>query len=245
MPGENAVTLMQAAVVSARFPGILPPFTVKTPVTAEMPDDHWWNFVDGGYANSSGAATALALFNALEPESCRVNVDLKVILLTSSNPPPNFQNLKGSEFRDTMTPVEAIMRVRDLLGKQAVTRASDHFNPSVLCQPPQFKPEWQIEEIKLEDQEYSLALGWKISDTTFKLVSYLIGQPGPCQPATSPQSPAPSGSSNSSKSSALSDKQRKETLNEEKALQTNRCVMRRVEQALSGNWLQKPGDRPN
>ncbi len=245
MPGENAVTLMQAAVVSARFPGILPPFTVKTPVTAEMPDDHWWNFVDGGYANSSGAATALALFNALEPESCRVNVDLKVILLTSSNPPPNFQNLKGSEFRDTMTPVEAIMRVRDLLGKQAVTRASDHFNPSVLCQPPQFKPEWQFEEIKLEDQEYSLALGWKISDTTFKLVSYLIGQPGPCPPATSPQSPAPSGSSNSAESSALSDKQHKETLNEEKALQANRCVMRQVEQALSGNWLQKPGDHPN
>ena len=110
MPGENAVTLMQAAVVSARFPGILPPFTVKTPVTAEMPDDHWWNFVDGGYADLSGAATALALFNALEPESCKVNVDLKVILLTSSNPPPNFQNLKGSEFRDTMTPVEAIMK---------------------------------------------------------------------------------------------------------------------------------------
>ena len=254
-PRENAVRLMQAAVASARFPGILPPFTVKMPVTAEMPGDHWWNFVDGGYADSSGAATALALFNALEPESCKVNVDLKVILLTSSNPPPNFQNLKGSEFRDTMTPVEAIMRVRDLLGKQAVTRASDHFNPPVLCQPPQFEPEWQFDAIRLEDQEYSLSLGWKISDTTFKLVSYLIGQPGrgpgpgprpgQCPPATSPQGPAPSGSSDSSESSALSDKQHKETLNEEKALQANRCVMRRVEQALSGNWLQKSGDRPN
>jgi hypothetical protein len=246
-PRENAVRLMEAAVASARFPGILPPFTVKMPVTAGMPGDHWWNFVDGGYADSSGAATALALFNALEPESCKVNVDLKVILLTSSNPPPNFQNLKGSEFRDTMTPVEAVMRVRDLLGKQAVTRASDHFNPSVLCQPPQFKPEWQFDQIRLEDQEYSLSLGWKISHTTFKLVSYLIGQPGsgPCPPPTSPQSPAPSGPSDPSQSSALSGKQHKETLNEEKALQANRCVMRLVEQALSGNWLQKPGDHPN
>ena len=213
------------------------------PVTAEMSDDHWWNFVDGGYADSSGAATALSLFNALKAESCNFNVDLKVILLTSSNPQPNFQDLKGSDFHDTMTPIEAIMNVRDLLGNQAVTRASDDFKPSVLCAST-VNPEWKFHEIKLEDQEYSLPLGWNISDTTFKLVSFLIGRPGPCQPATLPTAQL-HRLFGLLQIFRVIRQARKETLNEEKALQTNRCVMRLVEQALSGNWLQKPGDHPN
>jgi Patatin-like phospholipase len=229
MPDEYEIPLMKAAVISARFPGILPPFSMK------MSNGHWWNFVDGGYADSSGAATALALFNALRVQSCNLNVDLKVILLTSSNPQLNFLNLNGSDFHDTLTPVEAIMKVRELLGSQAVTRASDYFNPPVPCPNQQIARGWQLREVKLEDQEYSLPLGWKISDTTFKLVSYLIGRPGPCSKQASQQSAvAPD-------SAALSDAQNNEAVKEEKALRNNRCVMQLIEQALSGNWLQEPG----
>jgi hypothetical protein len=240
MPGENRIPLMQAAVVSARFPGILPPLTIK------MSNDRWWNFVDGGYADSSGAATALALFKALQDTSCGLNVDLKLILLTSTNPQPNFQNVTGSEFRDTMAPIQTVMNVRELLGSQAVTRTSEYFkrtssenfkkaSPENLkkTSPENFKstspcdemtaPDWQLEEIKLADREYSLPLGWKLSNTTLQLVSFLIGRPAPCRTdtlqegggaldASAPQPPPKGGA-----------------LTEQKALQNNSCVMDKVE----------------
>jgi hypothetical protein len=217
MPGENRIPLIQAAVVSARFPGILPPFTVK------MSNNHWWNFVDGGYADSSGAATALALFEALKQTSCDLNVNLKLILLTSTNPQPNFQDVTGSEFRDAMAPVQTVMKVRELLGSQAVTRTSEYFKPAPPCPNAKAAPDWQLEEIKLGDQEYALPLGWKLSNTTFQLVSFLIGRPVPCQTETLQQNP-------SSSDAAISQPaQNGGALTEHEALQNNSCVMDKVE----------------
>jgi hypothetical protein len=217
MPGENRIPLMQAAVVSARFPGILPPFTVK------MSENHWWNLVDGGYADSSGAATALALFEALEQTSCDLNVDLKLILLTSTDPRPNFQNVTGSEFRDTMAPVQTIMKVRELLGSQAVTRTSEYFKSTRPCSKAKVAPDWRLEEIKLGDQEYSLPLGWKLSNTTFKLVSYLIGQPEPCPSKPPPQSASPPDIPPDAQSGGA-------LTQDVEASQKNSCVMHRIEE---------------
>src|SRR5262249_40648215 len=45
---DNDVKLMEAAVVSARFPLILPPYSVVREAGNK------WHFVDGGYADSSG-----------------------------------------------------------------------------------------------------------------------------------------------------------------------------------------------
>jgi hypothetical protein len=228
MPGEDKIPLMRAAVASARFPGILPPMSVKMPQTrmsAKEPQDRWWNFVDGGYADSSGAATALALFDALQPRSCDLKVDLKVILLTSADPRPDFQNLNGSDFHDTMAPIEAISSVRGLIGSQAVTRAYDHLKSPVPCPGQQVAPDWQILEVKLDDEKYSLPLGWKISKTTFNLISFLIGRPEPCA-ETVPLAPADQQNDGTGIE--------KKALETEIALQKNRCVMYQVEQTLSG-----------
>ena len=188
-----------------------------------MPDGHRWSFVDGGYSDSSGAATALALFNALKPASCKLsNVDLKVILLTSADPRPNFKDINGSDFGDTMAPIDAITKVRELLGNQAVTRASDYFEKPVLCDNQKFKTNWQIQQIKLQDQEYFLPLGWKISQATFKLISLLIGRPERCEKATLQEAPGVSDDQDNG------DQQVHET-----TLQNNRCVMQLIEAALS------------
>jgi len=218
MPGQN-ISLLDAAVVSARFPGILPPYSVK--MTSGETGPRRWNFVDGGYSDLSGAATALAIFNALQPASCKHNVDLKVILLASANPKPNFQTLNGTDFLDTMAPIDAVMKVRELLGNQAVTRASDYFTKPVPCENRQPASDWQLQQIKLQEQEYSLPLGWKISSTTFGLVSWLIGHPEPCETATLQVSP---GGTDDKVDRARANKQ---------ALKNNRCVMRLIEDALS------------
>ena len=171
MPGEN-IALMNAAVASARFPGILPPYSVR------MPDDHRWSFVDGGYSDNSGAATALALFTALKPSSCDKKVDLRVIILTGVDQKRDFKTLNGTDFRDTMAPIDAVMKVRELLSNQAVTRASDYIEHIQPC--PQFKSDWRLREIKLQEERFSLPLGWKISKTTFDVISSLIGRPRYC-----------------------------------------------------------------
>jgi hypothetical protein len=244
MPGEN-IKLMDAAVVSARFPGILPPFSVK------MSDDHWWNFVDGGYADSSGAATALALFSALKPLSCsaKVRVPLRLIMLSDTNLKPNFSDLNGSDFRDTMTPIEAIAKVRELLGNQAVTRASDELKTPAPCDDPSASPNWSVAEIKLEDEEYALPLGWKISKTTLQLVSLLIGRPEPCPPPpqrTDPSAQAPAvtqvptvtqvpATSQISATNQTPAASQAPPASELPAAVQNRCVMQLIEQALSTN----------
>ena len=78
MPDERDTSLMEGAVVSARFPLIMPPVSV-------VMKDKRWNFVDGAYSDNSGANTALDLFRALKDVAPQ-SVDLRMILITSSDP---------------------------------------------------------------------------------------------------------------------------------------------------------------
>ena len=71
------MTLMDAAVVSARFPGILPPFSV----TMKADDRELrWNFVDGGYSDSTGSGTALALYRALKSAADAGRAEIKILI---------------------------------------------------------------------------------------------------------------------------------------------------------------------
>lgn len=220
--GEN-VSLMFAAIASARFPGILPPFAIRVhPNESKSP--HWldrfppistllqftskllhwldrlplistlleftkgdssnrWNFVDGGYADNSGAATALGLYVALADKlEGRTDVDLKLILLTSDNPAPKFESIRGTSYGDTIAPLEAMLSVRAGLANQAVTRACDYLSNAESKESPceekanaadAGKP-WKIKVIKLQDQAYGLALGWTISRSSLDVVSKFV-----------------------------------------------------------------------
>src|SRR5262249_55123662 len=141
MPSEDGVPLIKAAVVSARFPGILPPYSIS--MTAKSGELRW-NFVDGGYSDSSVATTALALHRKLEGIAGDRAV-IRVILLTSSNPAPDLspQNvaITGTPFRDTLAPIGAVLKVREGLGNQAVARVCYHFYPNEDCKQKASDPE--------------------------------------------------------------------------------------------------------
>lgn len=194
-PSGQPVSLMKAAVVSARFPGVLPPYSVtlhkkvqsnaqatRQP-TAKPAAQMRWNFVDGGYADSSGAATALSLYRALTRAAEKANAELHLILLTSSDPQPNPNEISGTSFADILGPIDAMLNVRDGLANAAVARACDGIASAkgtisnVTCENYANQPNSPLQIVGIEDATYGLSLGWKISQTTFGVVSWMLGEP--------------------------------------------------------------------
>ena len=207
MPDEHETRLMEAAGVSARFPLIMPPFS------ATMTDGKHWNFVDGAYSDNSGATTALDIYRAIE-DVAPSNVDLRIVLITSSDPQPNLkdQSINGTVFRDTIAPIDALMKVREDLGNDAVARACTYIyhdeakdrtdKSASRLRGPAGKGGMEVNEtcidhagskdgplqiVEIQDQTYGLPLGWKISGTSFSVVSWMLGEPNKC-PGLKPQS---------------------------------------------------------
>jgi hypothetical protein len=205
MPEEKNISLMQAAGVSARFPVIMPPFAEVMSGGKKR-----WNFVDGGYADNSGATTALDIYKAVESVSPQY-VDLRLILITSSIPQPDMtsNDISGTVFGDTVAPLDALMKVREDLGNEAVAsactyvyhddqtrkiiadvtssgrtpasstaKASQEFNePCIKHAGGKFS---FLDIVEIQDQTYGLSLGWKISKTSFEVVSRMLGKPIYC-----------------------------------------------------------------
>ena len=208
MPDERQANLMSAASVSARFPLIMPPFSVamQNPdkTNPKMMETKRWNFVDGAYSDNSGASTAIDIYRAIKDTS---NVDLHIILITSTNPAPNLDDasINGTVFRDTVAPLDALMKVRSDLGDQAVARACTYIYSSpakeenrgkvsametnAFCVNQSWKTDGTapLQMVEIQDQTYGLALGWKISATTFAVIKWMLGTPDGCvDPAATP-----------------------------------------------------------
>jgi len=205
VPGPQAcVSLMTAAGVSARFPAVMPPFSMK------LQADKRWNFVDGGYADNSGATTALAIYHALEHAIASADVDLRIVVITSANAQPNLEDrsINGTVFRDTVAPIDALLKVRADLGHDAVARAcSDIYGDEARsgghqsCVAPAHVMKGPLQIVEIQDQTYGLPLGWKISRTSFAVIDWMLGNPLICpdaardtgeaaDPQPSPQQPA-------------------------------------------------------
>jgi len=179
MPGDQKMNLIDAAVVSARFPGMLPPYSITMKENdRELP----WNFVDGGYSDNSGASTALAIYRALASDPG--NAEIKIILVTSSNPQPdltpNKVSISGTSFRDTLAPITALLKVRHGLGNQAVARVCEELKIRGDCQLYASKPKSPLKIVELEVDTYNLPLGWKLSHTTFAMVRWMVGEAKHC-----------------------------------------------------------------
>jgi hypothetical protein len=207
-PALENIPLISAAVASARFPGIMPPYEVTV-------NNNRLNFLDGGYSDNSGAETALDIYREITSnpitsnQNCEnqngsqqlaqppvksaasqsqvdvtKNVDIKVILLTSDDPKPSFRSAKGTRFGDTVAPVNTLINVRNGLAEQAVARTCDYFyrdeDVDANCNSANTQKDptnWHLKLVKIEDEAYALPLAWKISDTTFHVVSWpLIGE---------------------------------------------------------------------
>jgi hypothetical protein len=180
-----AISLMDAAIDSARFPGMLPAASVEM---NEVGHEVLWNFVDGGYSDNSGASTALALYRAILPIAAQRNVDVDVILVTNSIKQPSLDpktvTISGTQFHDTLAPFDAVMKVRDGLSNEAVARICDFINQGQGCGDKTGAVELPLQIVEIDAEDYRLPLGMELSRTTFDLIDWMLGGPERCDSAT-------------------------------------------------------------
>jgi hypothetical protein len=179
---QENLSLAAAAVISARFPAILPAYTISQ-------GERRFNLVDGGYADASGAFTALDLFNALKKKDKTENVQLRVILLTSARSKPKISELQE---KTTLSPFVTLLNVRGVFWEIAVARTAASVDPDnadalqKLAAPPQRgMTKWTAATVQVDERSFGLSLGWRISPTTQKIVSLLMGEPDLCPGKTS------------------------------------------------------------
>ncbi len=184
--GTPAVSLIGAAVVSARFPGVLPAQVYGATVGGKAIR---WNFVDGGYADASGAATALQIFEALnrmferEPVLSDA-VDLRLVLVTDSESDPDPAEIDGTGFSDTMAPISALLNIRALLSSRAVAQAVAHGEQLGDNRTDPADPKRRVMVVELDRKTFPLSIGWKMSRATYDIVGLLLGDPSLCRPAS-------------------------------------------------------------
>jgi hypothetical protein len=239
MPSVDTTTnLMEAAAVSARFPLIMPPFSVvmKNADKAQQGGRERWNFVDGAYSDNSGASTAIDIYRAIKDTP---NIDLHIILITSTNTAPNLRNgsINGTVFHDTVAPFDALMKVRSDLGDDAVARACTYIYPvrnqnrrsvsSMEANDFCVNQSWDkdgkpLQIVEIQDQTYGLALGWKISSSTFAVVKWMLGRPDGCVDRPTP-SPDPGDTSAAETPVATADNPNAQLTQD--ILRRNSCVL--------------------
>ncbi len=155
--------LIEAAVVSARFPVIMPP-----KLYAPRRGANRWTFVDGGYADSSGATTALDLYNELERVVTKPSikgVELHLIVLTDALTEPDLKSIDAAWYDDFISPLNTLLTVRRLLAKRAVAQAYHQLEENLIA-------------VELDQKTFPLPLGWKISKTSSNLIRFMLGWPG-------------------------------------------------------------------
>jgi hypothetical protein len=177
------ITVAQAAMTSARFPGVLPARVAEVRSKNGLTR---WNFVDGAYADGSGAASALEVYMAIEKLALAEGLDLRLILLTSARRDQEFAEVKGVAARDVLAPALAVLRVRDLLSQQAVMRAlSEIEGPAQSAGPSRAKTGntggWKTAVVELDQKAFTLPLSWEISRATHGIVSLAVASVGLCE----------------------------------------------------------------
>jgi hypothetical protein len=188
---HGCLSLMGAAAVSARFPPVFPPFSM------ELTDGTRWNFVDGGYSDNSGATTALDLYQALQNVN-PYDVDLQIVLITSSTPQPDVGSLKTYEtgFGGFVGQNRVLLRGA---ANAAVAQACDlFFQSNESCVDQGEDPTAHLHIVEIQDQAYGSALNWKISQTSLDIVSWMLGRPSECTAKRRAADASPPSTSNNS-----------------------------------------------
>jgi hypothetical protein len=169
--GPSDPTLISAAVISARFPGLMPPWTLKLDKGSRL------TFVDGGYADSSGVSTALQLYNKLKQVGGD-DVDLYLITLTDKSKAltaaAGVEPVGSMPFRswlyDVFAPVTTLLSMRDLQSRKAVTEARTELGEKMIV-------------VQLDQKAFPLPLGWKLSGLSSDIIRLTIGDPARCAAA--------------------------------------------------------------
>ena len=159
-------TLADAAVASARFPGVLPPLSLTVGQTHH-------NYGDGGYADGSGVSTALEMYRAaVRIAAQRPDVTPLLVMITFNYSPVKPDDA-DTAFVETGAPVEAILGVRNNLSDQAITRAENFAGEDTQAR-------YKVLRVSINPDDLGLALGLQLSRTSYSVVSLLLGRPEWC-----------------------------------------------------------------
>lgn len=174
---------MDAAMVSARFPFVVPAWQLIIPLKEKQ---KFANFVDGGYADNSGATTALEIYQAidrLDKEDPALRLDPRLIILTDAVEGFSLHAAPDGvgSFDDTVSPFTTLLNVRSLLARRAVTQAVREAAGSREAGDAPGAGS-KVYVVKLEQKTFPLPLGWKISRASNEIVKFMMGQPHPCLP---------------------------------------------------------------
>ena len=171
---QGCISLIEAAVVSARMPPMLPPFSVSIRDLGSN-----WNFVDGGFADNSGAATALDIYKALQSVA-RQNVDLRIILITSSIPQPNL--LGNDVIGSYLGPFGGTNALVKSSGNAAVAAACREIYPdgTETCIGHSGQATAPLQIVEMQDQANAISPGWVVSRTSYDVLSWMLGHPASC-----------------------------------------------------------------
>ncbi|HEU0061108.1 MAG TPA: hypothetical protein VFR19_14610, partial [Hyphomicrobiaceae bacterium] len=185
----NELPLSTAVGLSARFPWVLPvgwyDFTVPAPVdTAEPPQERRMTFVDGGYYEGSGVATAenlaqyLLKYAELNPELLKgVKIAPKIIMITGSyQPVDNFYQTKSSKksYDELTAPLSALLLAWRARSSAVPAEAeADRSRGAYTTRSAQFNNEY-----------LPLPVGWQLADLSRKYLDLFSGRPQNCQRRT-------------------------------------------------------------
>jgi len=181
----ESVPLSTAAVLSARFPWVTPTawfYTKKNDETNSIkdctPDDKIVTKVsDGGYFEASGVATALDLVHSLEKEARELNVDIKLVILTSGG----FASNTADGLNEALDPIRTMLNASEARGYIEVGRAEHADFAQATSQPG------AVLKVTLEEYGYPLPLGWSLSDLTRLLIQFQTGEVTRCQSKQGPR----------------------------------------------------------
>jgi hypothetical protein len=133
-------------------------------------------FVDGGYVDSSGVATALQLYNQLK-DAGKDRIDLYLITLTDKLLSLSDQDAEPigvasvrSWLYDFFSPLVTLLSVRDLQSGKALTEANSQLKDRMMV-------------IKLDQKAFPLPLGRKLSNLSADVIRFTMGSPTIGSPA--------------------------------------------------------------
>jgi len=215
---NKPITMIQAAMASASFPLLQPPYSLTV-------DNRALNFVDGGYVDNSGTDTALDMFKALDKSAAEGGADLQLIVLTDTLPKVDITGANGKGFSEMISPITTLLNVRAQMSDRAL-KATDEYILGSDASHPAGGGEGvkRLQYVKLDQRSVALPLGWKISRTELDYVRLLLGNPAFC----------------SDSDLLREDAAAQDSANDvrvESTIISNSCVARRVIEALVGQSI--------
>jgi hypothetical protein len=167
----NRASLVTAAVLSARFPWITPAGWIGEGRRGLVS-----RFVDGGYFENSGIATALQLYEAIRNLADHLGIAdriaVKIIALTD-DPDENRDGEVPSGFNELADPIRALLSTWSTRGRLSLRDAERRLNRAGGADNP-------LMRVTLKSIRHPLPLGWMISYVTRRLILIQRGDPKRC-----------------------------------------------------------------